>query len=100
EALDRLRIPKSFNPRDPRARRDLASTLRSKVPDDGGRRPPPGRAAAADDEAIARLRAEIRAHPCHGCAEREDHARWAERYWRLRAGERRRRTRVANRTTS
>ena len=26
----------------------------------------------------------IRDHPCHGCAEREDHARWAERYWRLR----------------
>ena len=26
----------------------------------------------------------MRAHPCHGCAEREDHARWAERYWRLR----------------
>ena len=25
----------------------------------------------------------MRAHPCHGCAEREDHARWAERYHRL-----------------
>jgi ATP-dependent RNA helicase HelY len=24
------------------------------------------------------------ARPCHGCAEREDHARWAERYLRLR----------------
>jgi ATP-dependent RNA helicase HelY len=40
----------------------------------------------------------MRAHPCHGCAEREDHARWAERYWRLRrdtdALERRVRTRT------
>jgi ATP-dependent RNA helicase HelY len=25
----------------------------------------------------------MRAHPCHGCAEREDHARWSERYYKL-----------------
>ena len=25
----------------------------------------------------------MRAHPCHGCDEREDHARWAERFHRL-----------------
>ncbi|MFC9918755.1 DEAD/DEAH box helicase [Agromyces binzhouensis] len=28
-------------------------------------------------------RKRLRAHPCHGCAEREQHARWAERWWRL-----------------
>ena len=28
----------------------------------------------------ARLRAALRHHPCHGCADREVHARWAERY--------------------
>ncbi|QTX04765.1 DEAD/DEAH box helicase [Agromyces archimandritae] len=28
-------------------------------------------------------RKRMRAHPCHGCAEREAHARWAERWWRL-----------------
>lgn len=33
---------------------------------------------------IAGLRKQLRAHPCHGCAEREAHARWAERWWRLR----------------
>lgn len=26
----------------------------------------------------------MRAHPCHGCSDREDHARWAERWWKLR----------------
>ena len=26
---------------------------------------------------------ELRAHPCHGCSDREDHARWAERYHKL-----------------
>jgi ATP-dependent RNA helicase HelY len=25
----------------------------------------------------------MKQHPCHGCAEREQHARWAERWWRL-----------------
>ena len=83
EPLERMRIPKSFNARSPQARRDLASALRSKA----GHHPPPRRrrqrSAAADDSEISRLRAAIRAHPCHGCDEREDHARWAERYHRL-----------------
>ena len=26
----------------------------------------------------------MRAHPCHSCPDRESHARWAERWWRLR----------------
>ncbi|MEU1332380.1 DEAD/DEAH box helicase [Streptomyces sp. NPDC005865] len=83
EAVERMRIPKSFNARSPQSRRDLASALRTKaghiVPD----RHRKGRAEAADDQEIARLRTELRAHPCHGCDEREDHARWAERYHRL-----------------
>ncbi|ARJ05306.1 helicase [Cnuibacter physcomitrellae] len=29
---------------------------------------------------IAELRKQLRAHPVHGCAERESHARWAERW--------------------
>ena len=33
---------------------------------------------------IGGLRKQLRAHPCHGCAEREAHSRWAERWWRLR----------------
>ncbi|MEV0119431.1 DEAD/DEAH box helicase [Streptomyces sp. NPDC050844] len=84
EALDRMRIPKSFNARSPQSRRDLASALRTKAGHIVPERHRKGRAAAADDQEIARLRAELRAHPCHGCDEREDHARWAERYYRLR----------------
>ena len=26
---------------------------------------------------------QLRAHPCHGCPDREDHARWAERWYKL-----------------
>ncbi|MER5302740.1 DEAD/DEAH box helicase [Streptomyces lasiicapitis] len=83
EAVERMRIPKSFNARSPQSRRDLASALRTKAGHLVPERHRKGRAAAADDREIARLRAELRAHPCHGCDEREDHARWAERYHRL-----------------
>ncbi|MFD5553273.1 DEAD/DEAH box helicase [Streptomyces sp. NPDC127068] len=83
EALERMRIPKSFNARSPQSRRDLASALRTKAGHLVPERHRKQRAAAADDRELARLRTEIRAHPCHGCADREDHARWAERYHRL-----------------
>jgi ATP-dependent RNA helicase HelY len=33
---------------------------------------------------LGRLRKELRAHPCHQCSDRESHARWGERYHRLR----------------
>ena len=32
---------------------------------------------------IAQVRRRMRQHPCHGCPDREDHARWAERWARL-----------------
>lgn len=32
---------------------------------------------------IASLRKQMQRHPCHQCPDREQHARWAERYWRL-----------------
>jgi ATP-dependent RNA helicase HelY len=82
EAISRVRLPRNFNARSPQARRDLASSLRNLGLSEN-ERPRRTRSAAADDAEIARLRAAIRAHPCHGCADREEHARWAERYDRL-----------------
>jgi len=84
EALGHVRLPKGFNPRSPQARRDVVSSLRNLRLDDRDPRRPRNRSAAADDDVIADLRRAIRAHPCHGCADREAHARWAERYDRLR----------------
>jgi ATP-dependent RNA helicase HelY len=37
----------------------------------------------AGDGDIAELRRRIRRHPCHACPDREQHARYAERYFRL-----------------
>jgi ATP-dependent RNA helicase HelY len=99
EPLARVKVPKHFDHRSPQARRDLASTLRNARPEDAPR-PGKGRSAAADDAEIARLRREIRQHPCHGCADREEHARWAERYGRLRRDTDGLRHRVDNRTHS
>src|SRR5690625_6883448 len=64
----------------------MASRLRSALADRGEGQNP-GRAQkqrsrAADDKALADLRRQMRAHPCHGCEDREDHARWAERWAR------------------
>lgn len=100
EAIDRMRIPKTFNPRSPQSRRDLATALRTKAGHIQPERHRPGRAAAADDREIARLRAELRAHPCHGCDEREDHARWAERYHRLKRDTQQLERRIEGRTNT
>ncbi len=87
EAIGRMRIPKSFNGRNPAMRRDLATQLRAKARDDDA--PAPRRTKqdsfgdTSADREIGRLRADLKAHPCHQCPEREDHARWAERYFKL-----------------
>ncbi|WP_431045268.1 DEAD/DEAH box helicase [Streptomyces sp. P1-3] len=100
EPLERMRVPKSFNPRSPQSRRDLASALRTKAGHHDVRRHRKERSAAADDTGIARLRTAIRAHPCHGCDEREDHARWAERYHRLLRDTRQLERRIEGRTNT
>ncbi|MDG9706013.1 DEAD/DEAH box helicase [Streptomyces sp. DH37] len=101
EPLERMRIPKSFNPRSPQSRRDLASALRTKAGHhEPGRTRRGQRSEAVDDAEIARLRKAIRAHPCHGCDEREAHARWAERYHRLKRDTRQLERRIEGRTNT
>jgi ATP-dependent RNA helicase HelY len=81
QVLGRMRLPRRVEHRVPRVRRDLASSLRNTgiVAPSRTRR----RSEAADDATLGALRRALRAHPCHGCADREDHARWAERHTRL-----------------
>jgi ATP-dependent RNA helicase HelY len=79
-----LSVPKHFNARNAKSRKDLAATMRIRVPHDP---PPPrhaGSAESGEEQRISELRRQMRAHPCHGCPDRESHARWAERWWRLR----------------
>jgi ATP-dependent RNA helicase HelY len=92
EVIDKIRIPGSFSPRSPQHRRDLTATMRNRLasrhPD--GARPVKRPARAADWERatpdaaeVAELRQRMRRHPCHDCPDREEHARFAERYLRL-----------------
>jgi ATP-dependent RNA helicase HelY len=109
EVIDAIRIPRSFSPRSPQHRRDLAATMRNRLAASPGRRPalargdepqsppeppasggthpprPPvgGDTASAVAAEVAELRRRMRRHPCHDCPDREDHARYAERYLRL-----------------
>ena len=46
------------------------------------RRDESGRDRPAGDGDIAELRRRLRRHPCHACPDREQHARYAERYFR------------------
>ena len=101
DVLDRIRVPKHFNHRSPAARRDLAAQLSATGLDrhaGGGRRR--NRAVSGEDPEIALLKVQLRQHPCHACPDREDHARWAERRWRLQRDTDALREKVAGRTGS
>jgi ATP-dependent RNA helicase HelY len=82
--LDRVRIPPAFSPRSPQHRRDLAATVRNRLAAQpaGGRREVPAPPPTGQAE-ITQLRQRLRRHPCHGCPDRDSHARQAERHARL-----------------
>ncbi|MDT7801702.1 MAG: ATP-dependent helicase HelY, partial [Actinomycetota bacterium] len=81
EALGRIKLPKHIELRSPKTRRDIASTLRSAGISLPGRQK--RNSGANEDGELAALRRALRAHPCHGLAEREANLRWVERYQRL-----------------
>jgi ATP-dependent RNA helicase HelY len=76
-------LPKHAEYRSPQVRRDIASSLRALdiAPEAPARRR--DRASQGDDADVLELRAALRTHPCHGCHDREQHMRWAERRSRL-----------------
>ena len=79
-----LKVPKHFDSRSPAMRRNLAAALLAKLQRD--RPVATADADQADPDAmvrIAELRRELRAHPVHGCPDREQHARYAEAALRL-----------------
>jgi ATP-dependent RNA helicase HelY len=116
EPVERLRVPAWFSERSPKHRRDLVSSMRSKLASRDLDLSPRGRRVTARDQLddpersradsgagdgfqadvdddgrpngdggdIAQLRRRLRRHPCHGCPDRELHARFAERYFRQR----------------
>lgn len=97
--IGRVKVPKDFSARSANDRKALAERLRG-FADEAAHARSPKRAAAGDSDATSSLRRQLRQHPCHGCAEREAHARWAERYFRLMRDTESLQRRVDSRTTS
>ena len=84
EPVINLSVPKHFNARNAKSRKELAATMRIKVPHDTPAEKHSGAAGSGEEKRVSELRRQMRAHPCHSCPDRENHARCAERWWRLR----------------
>lgn len=75
--LGRIKVPRGFSSRDSGMRRDLAQRARDFVHAAPAPMPP---TVSEQVTEVDSLRARLRQHPCHGCTDRDDHARWGERY--------------------
>jgi ATP-dependent RNA helicase HelY len=98
EVLGQLRLPKHVELRSPKTRRDIASHLRDAGISLPGRQK--RNSDANDDGELAALRRALRAHPCHGLAERESNLRWVEHYQRLVGDTQQLERKMANKTHS
>jgi len=82
--VGKVRVPKHFDARDAAHRRNLAAAFLTRLREVD--LPVERHRDVADGDAMAEietLRLELRAHPCHACPDREEHARVAERAMRL-----------------
>jgi ATP-dependent RNA helicase HelY len=110
DVLGKVRVGKRVNYRSPQERREIvASLLALNLPEEhrGRRRTAAGDAVdaggaggAVNDQQVIQLRAALRAHACHPCPDREQHARWGERYARLLRENDGLRRRIEGRTSS
>ena len=72
--------PRRLRASTPRIRRELSDLEKQ-----GARAERQSQAARAEAVSASshELRNRMEQHPCHACPDREQHARWAERWWRL-----------------
>ncbi len=104
EIISRIKVPKGFTGRSPKERRDLAAALHHALAES---RPPRSNVASfkftgtpEQELKIIQLREALKEHPCHSCPEREDHARWGERYTKLSRDTNKLRTQISGRTNT
>lgn len=102
-AQGRIRIPKKFNHRQAGDRRQLLGIL-DEAKSDGRVDPDVHWETTAKSpgvsSTVAELDAQMRAHPCHDCPDREIHARWANRAAKLIKENESLISRIEGRTTS
>ncbi|MGO3151455.1 MAG: DEAD/DEAH box helicase [Galactobacter sp.] len=106
DVLAQVRIAKHVTGRTPEQRRDLAASLRNALrdrPAGESIRSTAGFSHTGSAEAevrVEKLERALRRHPCHGCPDREQHARWASRHRTLNKDVERLRSRITGRTHS
>lgn len=81
EVVGRIKLPSNFHSRSASSKNQLLAKL--KKVQIGPELPSKPRSTKNDEIEIQTLRIEMRNHPCNGCSDREEHARWSERYFRL-----------------
>ncbi len=101
EALTRIKVSAKFNGRNATMRRDLTSLLKTRTRD----LPTPARsrrsgAGGRAEEKVDAVRRRLKEHPCHQCPDREEHARWAERWHKLQRDSSTLRARIERRTNT
>ncbi|SEI85177.1 DEAD/DEAH box helicase [Demequina mangrovi] len=83
ETVGAVKIPRRFDARNARSRRELAQLIEDARGSFELRRAKRrGPEAESTEAAELEVRRAMREHPCHQCPDREAHARWAERYHR------------------
>ncbi|GAA4109564.1 DEAD/DEAH box helicase [Enteractinococcus coprophilus] len=86
-----VELPRKLMTKSPKHRKNIAGWMYGAIghqrpPISGGKQPVGFRYKDEHDLArVEELRAELHAHPCHGCPERENHQTWANRWQKLRA---------------
>jgi len=97
--LGRINLPNTFDSRSPKTRNWLADEI-IKVSRSAPKPVYEKQASSRDEVEISRLRKALRAHPCHGCNDREEHVRWYEQVKVARREIDRLESRVEQRTSS
>lgn len=97
ELLGRIRLPGNFTSRSNKSKVELLANLKkvnisNKNPNNSGKR------SQELEIEIQTLRISMRQHPCHGCSDRDEHARWSERYLKLQRDTQRIAEQISHRT--
>jgi ATP-dependent RNA helicase HelY len=80
--IGRVRVPKNFTSKDQKLRKILAAQVRDLASQQAVSKRSP-RKLERHNPLIQDMRDQLKSHPCHGCTDREAHARWGERYFRV-----------------
>ena len=78
--IGRVNLPATFDSRSPKTRKWLGDQMKV-IAASAPKFEKPEKSESRLDIEVSRLRKALRAHPCHGCNDREEHVRWHDRIY-------------------